>query len=405
LFNNTLYQYFSRIETPFYYYDMDLLHKSLTRLMKAAGKYGFNIHYAIKANANDRILDTIKTYGLGADCVSGNEVKKAVERGIPSDKIVFAGVGKSDREIRYAIDQSIFSFNCESIEEIEIINEWGGKKHQTVPVSLRLNPDIDAITHKYLTTGLPENKFGIPLQFLDKVIHRVSKLPHIKLIGLHFHIGSQIRELTPYIELCKKVNSIQDLIFQNHGFYLEHINLGGGLGINYEDPDAELIPDYEALFQAVHEHLEVKNGQKVHFELGRSIVGQMGSLISKVLYIKKGLNKEFMILDAGMTDLIRPALYGAQHKIENISRPGARIKNYKYDVVGPVCESSDSFNDNVMLPKTKRGDLVAIRSTGAYGEVMVSQYILRNKPKAIYSDELINSNGNLPFLKTATQTE
>ncbi len=405
MFNNTLYQYFSRLETPFYYYDMDLLHKSLNRLTKAAGKYGFNIHYAIKANANDRILDTIKAYGLGADCVSGNEVKKAVERGISPEKIVFAGVGKSDQEINYAIDQSIFSFNCESIEEIEIINEWGAKKKKTVPVSLRLNPDIDAITHKYLTTGLPENKFGIPLQFLDKVIRRVSGLSHIRLIGLHFHIGSQIRELSPYIELCKKVNSIQELIYEHHGFYLDHINLGGGLGINYEDPDAELIPNYEALFRAVHENLKLKSGQKVHFELGRSVVGQMGSLISKVLYIKKGLNKEFMILDAGMTDLIRPALYGAQHKIENISRPAARIKNYKYDVVGPVCETSDSFNDNVMLPKTKRGDLVAIRSTGAYGEVMVSQYILRNKPKAIYSDELKETTGKPVSMKPAAQTE
>ncbi len=406
MFNNTLYQYFSHLETPFYYYDMELLHTSLNRLMRTADKYDFIVHYAIKANANDRILDTIKEYGLGADCVSGNEVKKAVERGIPPEKIVFAGVGKSDREINYAIDQSIFSFNCESIEEIEIINEWGERKQKMVPVSLRLNPDIDAITHKYLTTGLPENKFGIPLQFLDKVIDRVGQLSHIRLIGLHFHIGSQIRDLEPYIELCKKVNTIQEVIYEKHGFYLDHINLGGGLGINYEDPDKELIPDYESFFAAIHKNLIRKKGQKIHFELGRSIVGQMGSLISKVLYIKKGVNKEFMILDAGMTDLIRPALYGAQHKIENISRPGARIKNYKYDVVGPVCESSDSFDDNVMLPKTKRGDLVAIRSTGAYGEVMVSQYILRNKPKAIYSDELKDKQGNpLLFKKNLRNKE
>jgi diaminopimelate decarboxylase len=403
LFNNTLYQYFSHIETPFYFYDMDLLHESLTKLTRAAKRYDFNIHYAIKANANDRILETIKSYGLGADCVSGNEVKKAVETGIPPEKIVFAGVGKSDKEINYAIDQNIFSFNSESIEEIEIINEWGEKKQKVVPVSLRLNPDIDAITHKYLTTGLPENKFGIPLVFLDKVIRRIKKLSHIKLIGLHFHIGSQIRELTPYIELCQKVNSIQETIYRNHGFYLEHINLGGGLGINYEDPDSEPIPNYEALFDVVHQNLDRKEGQKVHFELGRSIVGQMGSLISKVLYIKKGVNKEFMILDAGMTDLIRPALYGAQHKIENISRPGVKIKNYKYDVVGPVCETSDSFNDNVMMPKSKRGDLVAIRSTGAYGEVMVSQYILRNKPKAVYSDELKDASGKWVSLKTSSK--
>ena len=393
MFDKTLYQIFSQTETPFYYYDMQLFNESLSKLKKAADKYHYLVHYAIKANANDRILETVKNYGFGADCVSGNEVKKAIEIGIQPEKIVFAGVGKSDAEITYAIEQSIFSFNSESIEEIEVINEWGQKMNKVVPVALRLNPDIDAITHKYLTTGLPENKFGIPLQFLDKVIHKTSKLSHIKLVGLHFHIGSQIRELAPYIELCKKVNSIQEIILNKHGIKLEHINLGGGLGINYEDPEAELIPDYASFFDTIHKHLKVRENQKVHFELGRSIAGQMGSLISRVLYIKKGVNKEFMILDAGMTDLIRPALYGAQHKIQNISRPGVQIRNFKYDVVGPVCESSDSFDDNVMLPMSKRGDLVAIRSTGAYGEIMVSQYTLRDKPKAFYSDELKDRNG------------
>lgn len=401
MFNKELYQCFSRTETPFYYYDMGLFNESLSRLKQAAEKYNYLIHYAIKANANDRILETIKEYGFGVDCVSGNEVMKAIETGIKSEKIVFAGVGKSDFEISYAIDQVIFSFNCESMEEIEVINEWGSKKQKIVPVSLRLNPDIDAFTHKYLTTGLPENKFGIPLQFLDEVVHRVSNLSNIKLIGLHFHIGSQIRELTPYRELCEKVNSIQEILFVKHGIELEHLNLGGGLGINYENPDAEPIPDYANFFDTIHKHLKLRENQKVHFELGRSVVGQTGSLISRVLYIKKGLNKKFMILDAGMTDLIRPALYGAQHKIQNISKPEAQIKNYKYDVVGPVCESSDSFDDNVMLPMTERGDLVAIRSTGAYGEIMVSQYTLRDKPKAIYSDELKDENGKLIFSKAA----
>ncbi len=400
--NKKLYRYFSQTETPFYYYDMELFNESLTKLKQAAERYHYSIHYAIKANANDRILETVKKYGFGADCVSGNEVKKAIEIGIEPEKIVFAGVGKSDAEITYAIGQNIFSFNCESMEEIEVINEWGEKMQKVVSVSLRLNPDIDAVTHKYLTTGLPENKFGIPLLLLDKVIQRVNSLPNIKLIGLHFHIGSQIRELAPYIELCQKVNSIQDIIFDKHGIELEHINLGGGLGINYENPDDELIPDYAGFFETIHKHLKLRKKQTVHFELGRSVVGQSGSLISRVLYIKKGLKKEFMILDAGMTDLIRPALYGAQHKIQNISRPEAQIKNYKYDVVGPVCESSDSFDDNVMLPMTKRGDLVAIRSTGAYGEIMVSQYTLRDKPKAIYSDELKNEKGEPLLVKKTT---
>lgn len=388
MISKELYKYFSQLATPFYYYDMSLLRENLRKLKRAADKYQYHVHYAIKANANDRILKAVREFGLGADCVSGNEVKKAVEMGIEPDKIAFAGVGKSDAEIIYAIEHSIFSFNCESIEEIEVINMWGEKLQKRVPISLRLNPDIDAITHKYLTTGLPENKFGIPLAFLDDVMNRLKTLSHIRLVGLHFHIGSQIRELTPYIDLCGKVNQIQDILRTKHHVILEHINLGGGLGINYEDPDKELIPNFEHLFDAVHQHLKLSEGQKVHFELGRSIVGQVGCLISKVLYIKKGLNKEFIILDAGMTDLIRPALYGAQHKIQNISKPEVHIRNYKYDVVGPVCESSDSFDDNVMLPITKRGDLVAIRSTGAYGEVMVSRYTLRDKPKAVYSDDL-----------------
>ncbi len=399
--NKDLYRYFTSMKTPFYYYDIHLLHESLTRLRDSADKYDYQVHYAIKANANNRILEIIRDYGFGVDCVSGNEVKRAIEIGFDPKKIVFAGVGKSDDEICYSIDHSIFSFNCESIEEINVINEWGRKKKKVVAVSLRLNPDIDAVTHKYLTTGLPENKFGIPLQFLGKVIHQFKILTHVKLIGLHFHIGSQIRELGPYVELCEKVNAIQGTLSHKYGINLEHINLGGGLGINYENPDSELIPDYGNFFETIHKHLKLRKGQKVHFELGRSVVGQMGSLISRVLYIKKGLNKEFMILDAGMTDLIRPALYGAQHKIQNISKPEAQIMNYKYDVVGPVCESSDSFDDNVMLPITKRGDLVAIRSTGAYGEIMVSQYTLRDKPHAVYSDELTDGQGQLVFPQAA----
>ncbi len=388
MFDKQILSYFSQLETPFYYYDTSLFHSTLTKLRQAAEKYNYHVHYALKANANDRVLEIIKTYGFGADCVSGNEVQKAIEMGFSPEKIVFAGVGKSDSEINYAIDHSIFGFNSESIEEIEIINELASKKQKIVPISLRINPDIDAVTHDYLTTGLNENKFGIPLPFLHKVFQRTQELKHVKIIGLHFHIGSQITTLAPYIELCLRLNEIQQDLFEQFGVELKHINLGGGLGINYEDPDTELIPDYEAFFASIHQHLEVRKNQKVHFELGRSVVGQMGSLISRVLYVKKGMNKQFAILDAGMTDLIRPALYGSHHKIENISKQKLHVQKFKYDVVGPVCESSDSFDNNIELPETQRGDLFAIRSTGAYGEIMVSQYNLRNKPAAIYSDTL-----------------
>ncbi|MCK5538420.1 MAG: diaminopimelate decarboxylase [Bacteroidales bacterium] len=398
MFDKELLKYFSNLETPFYYYDMSLFRKSLKTLKQAAKKYNYNVHYALKANANNRILETIKEYGFGADCVSGNEVQKAIEMNFSPEKIVFAGVGKSDAEINYAIDHSIFGFNSESIEEIEIINEWAIKKDKIVPVSLRINPDIDAITHDYLTTGLNENKFGIPLPFLDKVIEKTNHLTHIKLIGLHFHIGSQITTLEPYIQLCKRVNDIQDNLLKKHGIELKHINLGGGLGINYEKPDTELIPNYSRFFETIHKHLNVQKNQEIHFELGRSVVGQMGSLISRVLYIKKGIKKQFAILDAGMTDLIRPALYGSHHKIENISKQESIMKMVKYDVVGPVCETSDSFDNNVELPKTERKDLIAIRSTGAYGEIMVSQYNLRNKPMAVYSDELLKKNSHIDIL-------
>lgn len=389
MFTKELLHCFSQLETPFYYYDMELFHKSLNTLKKAAEKYNYMVHYALKANANNRILEIIRDYGFGADCVSGNEVQKAIEVGFPLEKIVFAGVGKNNHEINYGIDHSIFGFNCESIEEIEIINDWAAKKQRIVPLSLRLNPDIDAVTHNFLTTGLNDNKFGIPLFYLEEAIEKLNQLSNVTLIGLHFHIGSQITSMEPYIMLCKRVNAIQDEIHEKYGLELPHINLGGGLGINYQDPNQELIPDFEKYFATIHQHLKVRNKQQVHFELGRSVVGQFGSLISRVLYIKKGINRQFAILDAGMSDLIRPALYGSYHKIENLSKQNKAIEGIKYDVVGPLCETSDSFNKDVELPFTERDDLIAIRSAGAYGEIMVSQYNLRNKPIAVYSDELI----------------
>jgi len=388
LFDTKLLRRFSELETPFYYYDMNLFHASLNLLKQAAERYNYHVHYALKANANDHILKTILQYGFGADCVSGNEVQKAIELNFPPEKIVFAGVGKNDNEINYAIENSIFGFNSESIEEIKIINELAAKKNKIVPVSLRINPDIDAVTHIYLTTGLNENKFGIPISFLDNVIEKIHYLSHIKLIGLHFHIGSQITTLEPYIQLCHKVNAIQKELKRKHAIQLQHLNLGGGLGINYKNPNAELIPDYERFFSTIHLNLTVNKGQQVHFELGRSVVGQIGSLISKVLYVKKGINKQFVVLDAGMTDLIRPALYGSHHKIENISKQNSQVEKVIYDVVGPVCESSDSFDNNIALLETERADLLAIRSTGAYGEIMVSEYNLRKKPAAIYSDDI-----------------
>jgi len=377
---------FKELETPFYYYDTALLKETINAIKEAAPKQ-YQIHYALKANANETLLNIIKEAGFGADCVSGNEIKRAVENGIETNKIVFAGVGKSDKEINYALENDIFCFNAESIQELQIINELAKNKNKIAAIALRINPNVDAYTHKYITTGLEENKFGInPYQF-DAVLDEIKKCTHIQLIGLHFHIGSQIQDLNPFKNLCLRVNEINKW-FISKGYLLPHLNLGGGLGINYKEPDKEAIVDFKAYFDVFKNFLEVLPQQEIHFELGRCVVAQCGSLISRVLYIKNGINTNFAILDAGMTELIRPALYQAYHKIENISANNSSIEieknqTLKYDIVGPICESSDCFGKAVDLPQTKRGDLIAIRSAGAYGEVMSSRYNLREQIKAV----------------------
>jgi len=377
---------FKELETPFYYYNTALLKETINAIKKAAPKQ-YQIHYALKANANETLLNIIKEAGFGADCVSGNEIKRAVESGIETNKIVFAGVGKSDKEINYALDHTIFCFNVESIHELQVMNELAKNKNKTASIALRINPNVDAYTHKYITTGLEENKFGInPYQF-DAVLDEIKKCTHIQLIGLHFHIGSQIQDLNPFKNLCLRVNEINKW-FISKGYLLPHLNLGGGLGINYKEPDKEAIVDFKAYFDVFQNFLEVLPQQKIHFELGRCIVAQCGSLISRVLYIKNGINTNFAILDAGMTELIRPALYQAYHKIENITANNSLVEKeknqmLKYDIVGPICESSDCFGKAVDLPQTKRGDLIAIRSAGAYGEVMSSRYNLRDEFKVV----------------------
>lgn len=369
-----------KYKTPFYFYDLELLQKTLSIINTESEKYNYHVHYAFKANTNLKIIEVVKNNGFGADCVSGNEVKCAIENGFKNTDIVFAGVGKSDDEINYALEQNIFCFNCESIQELEVINELAGLKNKVAQIALRINPNVDAYTHKYITTGLEENKFGINPYEFETVIEKLKNLTHLKLIGLHFHIGSQITDLSPFKKLCTRVNEINNY-FLNKGFDLPIINVGGGLGINYHEPDSEAIVDFEAYFKLFHNFIEIRKNQELHFELGRSVVGNCGSLISKVLYIKNGINTNFAILDAGMTELIRPALYQAFHKIENISSSEEKI--LKYDVVGPICESSDCFGKAVELPLTKRGDFIAIRSAGAYGEVMSSKYNLRDDVRSV----------------------
>ncbi|NWG28038.1 MAG: diaminopimelate decarboxylase [Ignavibacteriaceae bacterium] len=387
MFSKELLSKFNELETPFYYYDLDLLKKTLEELNKESSKLNYKIHYALKANSNDRILKLISDAGLGADCVSANEIVKAISTGFKNDEIVFAGVGKSDKEIRTALENNIVCFNVESIQELEVINSIASAQNKIASIAIRINPNVDANTHHYITTGLEENKFGINTWELPEVLEKLSVLKSIKLIGLHFHIGSQITDMNVFKGLCIRINEIQNW-FDEHNIQIKNINVGGGLGINYEDPDSELIPDFKSYFRVFEKFLEQRPNQEVHFEIGRAIVGQCGSLISRVLFIKEGISTNFAILDAGMTELIRPALYQSYHKIENLSNIEnliSNIKYRKYDVVGPICESSDTFGKSILLPEMKRGNLIAIRSVGAYGEVMASNYNLRDKIKSYYS--------------------
>lgn len=374
------------LPTPFYYYDVDLFKETLGYAKQEADKYGYHLHYAVKANYNDRILEEVVKQGYGADCVSGQEVDLSIEKGFKAKDIVFAGVGKTDAEINTALDHDIFAFNCESIQEIQVINELAGKRNKKAKIALRINPDVNANTHKYITTGLKENKFGIDMWQLDELLEVVQNSDAIELVGIHFHIGSQITDLISFKNLAARVNKVQEW-FISRNIFIKVINLGGGLGIDYENPDGNPIPDFEKYFKIFDEFLEVHKGQEVHFELGRSLVGQCGSLVSKVLYIKEGIHTNFVILDAGMTDLIRPMLYQAHHKMVNLSASTSREQK-TYDVVGPICESTDRFARALDLPETKRGDVFQILSAGAYGEVMKSNYNLKRLYESRYSDEL-----------------
>lgn len=377
---------FESEQTPFYHYDLLLLSRTLEACKKAADSYGFHVHYAMKANFNRRVLDLIRDAGFGADCVSGNEVNKAIEVGFAPGKVVFAGVGKSDKEISEALNHNIFCFNVESVQELEVINDLASRAGKKARVALRINPNVDAHTHHNITTGLDENKFGINQWELSACAELLNRAENLWLEGIHFHIGSQITDMNVFKSLCIKVNEIKTW-FEERGFNLNILNVGGGLGVDYYQPDKNQIADFKAYFDIFNQFLERKPGQEVHFELGRALVAHCGSLVSRVLYVKKGIKKNFLILDAGMTELMRPALYQAYHKIENVSRQNKDSSELiKYDVVGPICESTDCFGKEVELPDSERGDLIVIRTAGAYGEVMASRYNLRDEIKSIYSE-------------------
>lgn len=377
---------FKDIRTPFYYYDTEILQQTLEAIKKEIGdKPNYHLHYAVKANANPKVLKQISQAGFGADCVSGGEIRASLAAGFPAKEIVYAGVGKSDWEINLGLDADIAYFNVESIAELEVINELAARKQKVARVSFRINPNVGAHTHANITTGLAENKFGIAMEDMEKVIGIAADMEHVQFIGLHFHIGSQILEMEDFEALCARINELQDRLEQE-GIRVENINVGGGLGIDYQAPDANPIPDFKAYFETYEKNLKLREGQHLHFELGRAVVGQCGSLITRVLYVKQATVKQFAIVDAGMTDLLRPALYQAYHQIDNLT---SEEPEEVYDVVGPICESSDVFAKEYKLNKCHRGDLIALRSAGAYGEIMASQYNCRELPLGYTTEDLL----------------
>ena len=375
---------FGRLQTPFYYYDTGLLRETLRAINDEAGRHeGFCVHYAVKANANPKVLNIICQAGLGADCVSGGEIEASIRAGFPANKIVYAGVGKSDWEINLGLDHEIFAFNVESVPELEVINNLAIAKNKVARVAFRINPNVGAHTHANITTGLAENKFGIAMRDMEDIIERASQMSNVTFTGLHFHIGSQILDMGDFKALCNRINDLQDQL-ERHHIRVQNINVGGGLGVDYQHPNRVPIPDFKAYFDTYARFLKLRQGQTLHFELGRAVVAQCGSLITRVLYVKEGACKQFAIVDAGMTDLIRPALYNAYHKIENLSSDETL---QTYDVVGPICESSDVFAKAIDLNTCHRGDYLALRSGGAYGEIMASCYNCRPLPKGYITED------------------
>lgn len=370
--------------TPYYIYDTSLFRKTILEAKKEASTIeNSHIHFAIKSNNNPTLINIAAQEGLGADCVSGAEIIHAVKCGIDANKIMFAGVGKTDSEIKIAIESGIECFNVESIPELVVINDIAMSMGKTVNVAFRINPNVDAHTHANITTGLEENKFGISMADMINTIKLAHTMKGVKYVGLHFHIGSQVLEFTCFENLAKRINQLQAELESADIKDTKSINVGGGLGIDYTHPEANPIPDFKGYFKAYKDNLDLRHGQSVHFELGRSLCAQCGELICRCVFVKETAHKKFAILDAGMTDLIRPALYDAHHKIQNVTGDQEGRPVDTYDVVGPICESSDVFDKNIRLSLVKRGDVFAIKSAGAYGFVMASAYNLREIPKEV----------------------
>ncbi|TPJ42266.1 diaminopimelate decarboxylase [Mesorhizobium sp. B2-5-13] len=364
----------AQVGTPFYCYSTATLTRHYRVFVKAFAGLDTLVCYAMKANSNQAVLRTLAKLGAGADVVSEGELRRALAAGVPPSKILFSGVGKTAREMDFALEAGILCFNVESEPELELLSARASALGKMAPVSLRINPDVDARTHKKISTGKAENKFGIPWQRARQVYARAATLPGIKITGIDTHIGSQITELQPFDDAFALLVDLVGAL-RGDGHAIEHIDLGGGLGIPYRvDNNPPPLPD--AYAQIVRKHV-TKLGLKVMFEPGRLIVGNAGILVSEVIFVKEGDAKNFLVVDAAMNDLIRPTLYDAFHEIKPVVQPPADTPRMTVDVVGQVCETGDYLGLDRDLPRLKAGDLVAVSTAGAYGAVQAGTYNTR----------------------------
>lgn len=383
--------------TPFYVYSTATLRRHFDLFESALNGVDHLICYAVKASSNQAILRTLAKFGAGMDVVSGGEYKRARDAGVEGNRIVFSGVGKTSSEMKMALSEGVRQFNVESEEELFVLSTLANSMDRLAPITLRVNPDVDAKTHEKIATGKAENKFGIPISRAREVYALAASLPGIKVVGIDLHIGSQLTQLLPFEEAYKKIADLTNIL-RSDGHEIMRLDLGGGLGIPYGSNDGTppTPKEYGQMIKRVLGHLNCE----IEIEPGRLLVGNAGLLVSEVIYVKKGHDREFLILDAAMNDLLRPALYDAYHDVVPIVKSRLKQKNAVYDIVGPVCETGDTFAKSRKMNKCKPGDLLAFRSAGAYGAAMASEY--NTRPLV---PEVLTNNGDYVVIRDRPSLE
>ena len=383
--------------TPFYVYSTATLRRHFDLFESALNGLDHLICYAVKASSNQAILRTLAKFGAGMDVVSGGEYKRARDAGVDGNRIVFSGVGKTISEMKMALSEGVRQFNVESEEELFVLSRLANSMDRLAPITLRVNPDVDAKTHEKIATGKAENKFGIPISRAREVYALAASLPGIKVVGIDLHIGSQLTQLLPFEEAYKKIADLTNIL-RSDGHEIMRLDLGGGLGIPYGSKDGTppTPKEYGQMIKRVLGHLNCE----IEIEPGRLLVGNAGLLVSEVIYVKKGHDREFLILDAAMNDLLRPALYEAYHDIVPIVKSRLEHKDAVYDIVGPVCETGDTFAKSREMNKCKPGDLLAFRSAGAYGAAMASEY--NTRPLV---PEVLTNNGDYVVIRDRPSLE